>query len=135
VRRPADAWIAGRAVTWMVALPVLKRLLPLPTLVKLMWSTTQRPHGQPPERVASITARVGRLSRGNCLDRSLIIYRLLSRGGADPTLVIGFGRQADVIGHTWITLGGRPLLEDSESLSPYTAFVAFGAKGAQTTPR
>jgi hypothetical protein len=119
----------------MISLPLLKRLLPLPALVKLMWSTPRRPLGQPDERVAGIVARVGRISRGNCLDRSLIVYRLLSQGGADPTLVIGFGRQADVIGHTWVTVGGRPLLENGDSLAAYTEFLAFGANGAQTAGR
>jgi len=134
-KRPADVWLAGRTLGWMISLALLKHLLPLPTLVRLMWSKPRRSLGQSDERVAGIAARVVGVSRGNCLDRSLIVYRLLSRAGSNPTLVIGFGRQSDVIGHTWVTVRGRPLLEDSASLAAYTEFVAFGVNGAQSTGR
>jgi len=131
MNRFADAWIAAKTLGWMISLPLLKRLLPLPALVHLMWSRPRRRLRVPDERVAGIVARVGHVSHGNCLDRSLIVYRLLSRGGSNPTLVIGFGRRVDVIGHTWVTVGGRPLLESAETLAPYTPFVAYGENGAR----
>jgi len=98
-----------------------------------MWSPPRRALRVPEDRVAGIVARIGRLSRGNCLDRSLILYRFLSRVGADPIPVVGFGKEADVVGHTWVTIGDRTLLEDGASLAPYTAFVAFGVGGARTS--
>lgn len=137
--RPADLALAGRLFLWSLALPVLERLLPLPTLVRLAWA---RPRGtaRDPERerrvvrlAYAVWARspAARLD-GNCLERSLAVYRCLSRLGAGPHLVSGVGSDGDAMrGHVWVTVDGEPLGEVSDALAQYAPVIAFGDDGRE----
>ena len=82
-------------------------------------------------RTIQIVARLSRASGGNCLERSLILYRYLSRANADPHLVIGMARPDTYLGHVWVTVDDRPLLETPETLGSYTEVVSFGRGGAR----
>jgi len=115
----------------MCALPVLKRTLPLPRLVRLMW-LPQRVSERDPEReerTTRVVARLARASGGNCLARSLVLYRYLSRMDADPRLVVGMARPDAFLGHVWVTVDSRPLLETPETLAGYEEVTAFGDQG------
>lgn len=128
---PSDRLVAVRTVGWLSVLPILKRTLPLPVLVRLMWKDpVPRPRNRTrEEHVAALVRRIGRTSGGNCLERSLILYRLLSRANAEPRLVVGIGKPDNFLGHVWVTVDGRPLLESDEALRAYTKFISFGAGG------
>ena len=131
--RPGDALLAGRIYGWLCVLPLLKRRLSLAKLVRLMWL---RPRGAARDsvrerRTIRAVARLSRASRGNCLERSLVLYRYLARATADPHLVVGMARPDEYLGHVWVTVDGRPLLETAETLASYTELVGFGRDGAQ----
>ena len=133
VARPADLWLAVRTLGWMCVLPVLKRSMALPRLVRLMWLPARLPRRRS-ERERQATRIVGRLSRasgGNCLERSLILYRYLARAGSDPRLVVGMAKPDDFLGHVWVTVDGQPVLDSPETLREYTEVVRFGVGGAQ----
>jgi len=117
----------------MCALPLLKRVLPLPRLVRFMWLPAHASdrHRERELRTAHLVRRLCRTSGGNCLERSLILYRYLARANADPRLVVGMGKPDEFLGHVWVTVDGRPLLDSPETLRGYTAVVRFGAGGAQ----
>src|SRR5262245_13176301 len=114
-RSPADVVLAVRVMMWACVLPLLKRLMPLRSLVRLVW---RRPRLQPDqardERVVALARWACRVTRpgsgGNCLERGLIAYRFLLEGHAEPTLVIGMRRDAAtaVVGHAWVLLHGAP---------------------------
>jgi len=128
-----DAWLAARALGWLCALPVLKRTLALERLVRLMWLApggNARDSGQE-RRTIRIVARLSRTSGGNCLERSLVLYRYLARANADPHLVVGMVRPDEYLGHVWVTVDGQPLLETPETLDGYTEVVTFRAGRAQ----
>ena len=82
-------------------------------------------------RTIRIVARLSRTSGGNCLERSLVLYRYLARANADPHLVVGMARPDEYLGHVWVTVDGQPLLETPETLGGYTEVVTFGAGRAQ----
>lgn len=129
--RPVDVWLAVRTVAWMCALPLLKREVALPRLVRFM-SLPARGSKRDIERERRTIRIVGRLSRasgGNCLERSLILYRYLARANAHPRLVVGIGKPDDFLGHVWVTVDGRPLLESPETLAEYQEVLCFGANG------
>jgi hypothetical protein len=64
----------------------------------------------------------------NCLERSLVLYRVLSRAGAQPALILGARRDApSVAGHAWIEVDGAPVCEPEREA--YAPIVAFGARG------
>jgi hypothetical protein len=132
-RNPADSWIAAKTISWMCVLPALKRTLPLERLVRLMWRFPRRTERdtERERRTIQIVARLSRASGGNCLERSLILYRYLSRASADPRLVVGMARPDAYLGHVWVTVDGRPLLETPETLGSYTEVVSFGRGGAR----
>jgi Transglutaminase-like superfamily len=141
-RRPADAWLVLRMLGWRLVLPVLKRTLPLPRLVRLMWAGSGSA-APPPRRLARIAelARVvyrseHRSKAGNCLERSLVLYRYLSAAGADPELLVGLRADgAAPRGHAWVTVNGIEVEEPPEALEGLAQVLAFGrGSGAEANP-
>ena len=140
IRSPADAWLALRMIGWRVVLPVLKWTLPLPRLARLMWAGTTRerdPAGE--EQIATLARGLsGRRRNGsrfnNCLERSLVAYRYLSRAGAEPELVVGVSRDLPVRGHAWVSLDGEPLGDRVDEFEEVTAFGPEGALIARAAP-
>jgi hypothetical protein len=132
VARPRDALLVGRVFGWLCVLPVLKRSLALDRLVRLMWLPPRGARDPVREqRTISTVARLSRASGGNCLERSLVLYRYLARGNADPRLVVGMARPDEYLGHVWVAVDSRPLLETQETLEAYAEVVRFGRDGAQ----
>ena len=137
---PADAWLLARMVGWSFVLPVAKRMLPLPRLVRLMCSRP-RSSQRDPGREATITSLVAWVfktrppgSRDNCLERSLVAYRYLSRAGLGPSLVIGIAKAPSVThGHVWVTVEGHPVHDSPEVLARFEPVVAFGSDGTLTS--
>ena len=121
-----------RAVVWRVTLPVLKYLLPFPTLARLMWSEPRRQEDHPsgrPDVVLKAWRSGGRLLVSkNCLERSLLLYRLLSREGANPTIVFGVDRGTETVsGHAWIEVDGGVVHDPATA--DYTRVATFGVNG------
>jgi hypothetical protein len=116
-------------------LPLLKRIVPIRSLAEHMWSTTRTaPPGQTDETLAELTRKFSRLARSNCLERSLLAYRFLGRGGFDPQLVLGvadFG--AGVVGHAWVTVDGEPFFDHDRTLDAFSPIVTFTANGIPST--
>jgi transglutaminase superfamily protein len=121
---------------WRVVLPALKRVIPLPSLVRLMWSD-----GGPPALDREAVVRLAEVAyepgpdgaRGNCLERSLVAYRYLAQLRADPTLVVGVDRSgSEVRGHVWVLVDGVPVHDSPERVEGHTALVCFGPGGERT---
>jgi hypothetical protein len=118
-----------------VALAALKRLVPLHTLARWTWRAPRGPRNPERERrIIAQTIKLGHLSRSrdrDCLQRSLLLYRELSRAGADPSLMIGFERvdEGDVAGHAWIVVDGRPVAESAEAIARLVPTCVFGRHG------
>ncbi len=147
-RSPSDVLLAARIMAWACALPLLKQVIPLRTLVRVV----RRPSGdvaRDATREAQVltfarwACRITRWSSGgNCLERGLIGYRYLGALNADPTLVVGMGRAdgGEIRGHAWIVIDGRPVGESQTLASQYVPMIAFGADGvpcasAESMPR
>jgi hypothetical protein len=132
--RPSNVWLAARTLGWMCMLPLLKRLMPLPRLVRLMSLPPRRRRAEAAEvqRTVHLVDRICRVRGGNCLERSLILYRCLTRAGAKPRLVAGIGKSSDeFVGHAWVTVAGEPLLDSPRALEPYARLLAFGPDGTR----
>jgi hypothetical protein len=132
VRTRADAWLAIRMFGWRLVLPALKRVLPLDTLARSMRGRPGRRFDE--ERVVRLASWIygsRPLTGGdNCLERSLLLYRYLSRTDPDARLVVGFrnGGQA-VEGHAWVVVGNRAMAADTDGRGPYAPVVSFGRDG------
>jgi Transglutaminase-like superfamily len=131
--RPSALTVA-EMVLWSLVLPVLRRVVPIRLLVSLMWSPSKLQRSSARElELISLSAKLVRLRprlRANCLERSLLAYRFLSRAGAEPRLVLGVGRSRDgVVGHAWVTLDGEPIHDSQQAVSEFTPLIAFGAAG------
>jgi hypothetical protein len=127
---------------WRLVLPLLKGRLPLGRLVRLMWrGAGARPVTAVREariaELARVVYRSEHVSRpGNCLERSLVLYRYLSAAGADPQLVVGIrSGEAAIRGHAWITVRGEPVEEPPESLDGLTQVVSFRGDGSRPQSR
>jgi hypothetical protein len=142
VSTPADAALLARMLPWWVALPLLKRSTPLPRLVRVAHLDPGRA-AREVEQEAKVAALAEwlfkvrpRPARDNCLERSLVAYRFLGRLGAEPELVVGVGGEPDqTIGHVWVTVDGRPLHDEPESLDAYEAVVVFDSDGRRSELR
>lgn len=134
--RPGAAWLGARMLAWRLALPLLKRALPLAALARLAWPRwrSRRRRRDREALVAGIVARLYASERGddNCLERSVMAYRFLAKAGAEPRLTCGIRRaDGEVVGHAWIVVDGRPLAAEDEHVDEYTLVAAFGPRGAR----
>jgi len=132
-QRLVTAFALTRLAMPYLAFVVLRRWLALETLTRWAWRPPKQPRNRRDEVL--VAARVTRLSQlmmrgADCLPRSLLLYRELSRRGADPHLVIGFADASRALaGHAWVTLDGQPLGESASTLAPLTPVCVFGAGG------
>ncbi len=134
--------IAPRVWLWAAIIRPLKHVLPLPSLVKLASPRLRRSAGHGEGRESATRRLAEYLSRrrrfpgrppGNCLDRSLAVYRVLCRLGAEPRLVVGVrARETGVEGHVWILLDGQPFAEAGD-IDSYARVVVFDSRGRRET--
>jgi hypothetical protein len=128
-------WLIARFLPAYVAFTMLKHMVPLQRLVRLAWRfpAGRRDHEAERRLVASVlrlSQFVGLRDR-DCLQRSLLVYRLLSRAGADPLLVIGFRRKdGRLLGHTWVIVDDHAIFESEADLITFSPAISFGTQGA-----
>jgi len=119
-------------LAWRLALPLLKRAVPLPTLARIM-RTGMRPRPEREEKaieLASWLYGTTALSEGeSCLERSLLLYRYLSQISTQTRLLVGFRRrEREVEGHAWVAIGDRLLGAYPDDLGAFAPVLAFGPK-------
>src|SRR5215207_6506916 len=130
--------IGMRLWTWAALIRASKNVVPLPRLVQLAHrrsrgSASAKDLERSLESYLSGKGRFPFRPPSNCLERSLGAYRLLCGVGANPSLVIGVNHSpsAGVMGHVWVTAGGKALAESETDLSTFTTIVTFDAEGRQ----
>lgn len=124
----------GSLVPTYVALGALKHVLPVERLARWAWRAPA-----PSSDEAHVQSRVGlilRLSRlagpadRDCLQRSLLLYRELSKGGADPVLVMGFRKDGGRLeGHAWVESRGRVVGDSAGEVGRYAGTLRCGRGG------
>ena len=119
--RLSQLWLATRVGAWLSFLPIRLRTRTLPQLLNQLAavqpSRRRRPHEL--EGTIQVVDRVCRLPifrlpmfPESCLRRSLALYYFLGRSGHPIEIHIGVRKDGrDLNGHSWVTLGGRPLRE------------------------
>lgn len=136
--QPRDLALLPRIAAWSFVLPFVKRVLPLPALVRLMerYERNEVRDEIRGEQLVRLVSGVLRFRSGdpNCLERSLILYRYLPLAGLDSELVIGFkegvGGDHAPIGHAWILVDGEPFEEPARALEDYGALIRFAQQRA-----
>ena len=132
LRRLRTGGTIGRLLPMYATYAVLKRVVPLPRLAQNAWQQPRQSRDRAAERhvIAAVTRLRQWIGRdADCLQSSLVLYRELSRLGAEPVLAVGFRRQLDrVEGHAWVSVDGRVLLEAAPE-DPFTAALHFGHGG------
>jgi hypothetical protein len=124
-----------RLVAGLLALGVLKHIVPLERLARRAWREP-RQAGAARTR-AEIIGRVLQAGRWSglpdrdCVQRSLLLFRELSAHGFEPVLVVGLRRRDDrVTGHAWVEIDGTPVSETSDALAAFTVAARFGRHGS-----
>ncbi len=141
MRRLRLGLLAARMSFWALALPILKRVVPLQRLARLMHDDGHGARDRHHERqIIALSSLLARLTpppfRDNCLERSLLAYRFLARANAEPRLVVGVRIGEDgVRGHAWVTLDGEPIHESAAATSEFSRLVEFGPGGAASGDR
>jgi hypothetical protein len=133
--RLQNGLLVARLLPAYLLLGIVKHLVPLQWLVRWAWRPPASPRIRKVER--RLTVGVVRLSQltgmpdRDCLQRSLLLFRVLSRAGADPTLVVGFKHVHNcTVGHAWVVVDGHALIESDVDLLRFAAVLYFGARGA-----
>ncbi len=107
------AALAGRVYLAYLRVRRGRRRTPLPALARELARSPRRPvRRQPPERLSRAVHRCLHLGgRGPvCLERSLVLLRLLAAQGERAELVIGLPPEpAGHEAHAWVELGRRPV--------------------------
>ena len=125
---------AARFLPSYIGLAIAKRFVPMETLCSRQWRST-RVRSQDRERrvvadIVRLSQRLGFADR-DCLQRSLLIYREVSRSGSDPTLVVGVCREEGrVLGHAWVMVNNAPVADDSDHVARFEPLFSFGRNGA-----
>jgi hypothetical protein len=121
---------------WAAALPLLKYVVPLQRLVRLLAAADGDGERAPAreQKVADLARVLYRspaaVVRDNCLERSLVAYRYLSRANANPELVVAMASEGSaLLGHVWVRVDGEPLYDSPEKLAEFVPMVVFDASG------
>jgi hypothetical protein len=138
VRSPSDVLLVLRLLGWRLALAVLKRTVPIATLVRLM--ATGGGHATRDTRIVELVDWLYGPRRdrelGNCLDRSLVLYRFLSRSEPGTRLVLGMRRgSSELEGHAWVIAGDRAFGETPPSGGGFVTLATFAADGRRVEAR
>lgn len=134
-RLTRDWLLAVRIGWWHTAFRVLKHVTPMATLVHLAGLRPVGPRRPLQEgRIAYLVSRVGGLwglgRTPTCLERSLVLYRLLSEVNASPRLMIGVAAGTGTVeGHAWVVVDGRPIGDSDEVIERYAVVTGFEADG------
>lgn len=135
IRRIRIAATVGRLLPLYLLLGLLKNLVPVQELARWTWRhPIGRRNRQYEQRLLASIAKLNKLlgARGDCLQRSLLLYGLMSRARADPTLFIGYNlTKGRFLGHAWVTIDGRPVIDSEADLLQYTPILRFGARGTR----
>jgi Transglutaminase-like superfamily len=130
---PSDAWLAARILAAALIVRLAKYVVPLPRLVAAM---TPPPPGEGSRdhrresRIALFAGWSARVVRprdaGNCLERSVVLYRELARAHARPRLCIGFRREdSTILGHAWVLVDGVPVADSAHICDRYQVAMVF----------
>jgi len=97
-----------------------KRPEPLASLVRQFAGQASGSHGLEPAEVIELAWLMCRASRGgghgNCLERSLVLFRGLGEAGARPELWFGVRADDARDGHVWVVLDGVAAGDDPATL-------------------
>jgi hypothetical protein len=99
-------WIMAGIAWWRM------KGIPLPDLVVSWSSTTPISDTRRPQDLSRIVDRVLTVGgwQPRCIVRAMVLYRLLSRRGHEPALVIGMSKEPQSKNtHAWVELAGRDL--------------------------
>jgi hypothetical protein len=132
VSDPELAFLVVRSAASSLTVSVLKRVVPLPRLVRFMAASAHVAQRRPAReqkviRATLIAARLLPPAR-NCLTRSLVAYRFLCRANARPRLYVGVNRSdSPLAAHAWVTVDGVAVAGDDAT--EYVPVVAFDERG------
>lgn len=122
----ADRLIVVRTV---VLLAIARALLPRRGLARTRAVLSRTPLGGrldvQPARTSELVTRVVGIAGGDatCLQRSLVLLRLLEQAGCPGQLQIGVRRGEGASEfHAWVTLDGTVLNDSPEEVATYTTF-------------
>jgi hypothetical protein len=103
-----------RALAELVRVRLVLRLFPAATVAAAVRLEARAPadsEADPLTLAAFSRAARQPWLRLTCLPRAIALKRLLVRQGCDARLVIALARQDPPVGHAWVEVDGRPLLE------------------------
>ena len=119
---------AGMAGTALLTRGVVKRVS-LPRLLSLVDPGPTGGSSVSPERVVALGRRLvgeNSLLGGNCIPRSLALFRYLRRSGVPALVRFGIVKSGDSIaGHCWVEADGRPVAERDDPTRRFSVIYTY----------
>lgn len=114
-----------------------KHRLPITALVRRYVGQSSGLAASPTEPLIDLAWLICRASRGgghgNCLERSLVLFRSLGEAGYRPELWFGVrAAEGGTDGHVWVVIDGVAAGDDPAMLRDYVPLMVFGADGLLT---
>lgn len=120
-REPRSTLLLLRMASWVVALTLLMKLLPLPAALKFVTPRVRSANTVDPEKIQGALARLLDLLLATdfwiftptCWKRAPVLHRFLALRGIRTRIVFGVRREdrQTLDGHAWLEAEGQPLLE------------------------
>lgn len=131
-RGPGDYILFLNIFLWAIALPLLISRHSLDELLRSISPGSIRPRHGTRRAVVFVNWWLNRnilMLRPTCLKRSLLLYRFLVREGLNVEIHCGIRKTGNgTDGHSWLTLNGKPFLQDSLTAGQFKETFVFGAE-------
>lgn len=140
LRNPSDLWLFLQILLTLIFLPTLIRRFSLPDLLKRL-DPGVLPHRQSKARLEKTVGFVDTLIRyrafqryGECLLRSLILFRFLRRQGWPVEIHFGVRKVSEnspqITGHSWLVLERQPFLEKESQQDTFSTTYVYRGENA-----
>ena len=124
-----------RIILIMFAIQVMLKLLSLPKLMGILTpkrkkkGTSQEDINRIIEIINNVLNQRFFIFHPTCLKRSLVLYHFLNRYGMKVIMNFGVKKNNDKLdGHGWLTLDGKPFLEDYDPHDTFAVIYSYPQK-------
>src|SRR5215467_4130574 len=121
----SKALLVSDLVLWLFWLPVMLRIHTIPMLLKRLARGEKYESKRPMQltdavgivtRICNLRPFCSRFFPKECLRRSLMLYRTLTRIGHPVQIHFGVLKdEKNLTGHSWVTIAGQPLADTTAS--------------------
>ncbi len=136
LKRPQNFLLFAKVFSLLIVLPVLVKLLKLPTLLRLLEHGKTKRKGDNRDGIEMITKFANFIiydifhSANPCLLRSLLLFKFFRESGMDLQIAFGVKEgEEDFKGHAWLIHRKKPFNEKSDPSGEFDVIYVYPQPG------